>query len=342
VTDAEVARAAADRPASRGTLIQRIRAGVLAAVSWLACRLPERPQVAIAEVAGELAYRLARERAARARRNLRRVVRYLVAEDLANPRVTAAAADPRALERLVRAAFRHHARYYLEILRAPSLNARVFDERLLVENPETVDAVLAETTPSVFISAHFGPIELPGLYLAYRSPRPVTAPMETVDDPALQGWFERTRSVFGVRIVGLREARRELLAAIRRNESVGLVADRDITGGGIEVPFFGAPAPIPIGPALLATETGAPIRLAGVWRTGRRSYRGRLDDVAVVREGPRRERTTATVAAEAAAFERMIAHAPEQWIAVFFPIWPDLEAEATGEAEAAARAGEPR
>jgi len=29
--------------------------------------------------------------------------------------------------------------------------------------------------------------------------------------------------------------------------------------------------------------------------------------------------------AEARAFERHIAAAPEQWLAVFHPIWPDLE-----------------
>ena len=28
----------------------------------------------------------------------------------------------------------------------------------------------------------------------------------------------------------------------------------------------------------------------------------------------------------------MIAHAPDQWWAIFSPIWPDLEAEAAGEA----------
>ena len=81
--------------------------------------------------------------------------------------------------------------------------------------------------------------------------------METLGDPALQRWFERTRATFGVRIVGLREARRELLKELRNGESVGLVADRDITGGGMEVPFFGAPAPLPVGPAFLATETAS-------------------------------------------------------------------------------------
>ena len=288
-------------------------------------------------MAGRVAYRVSPVRAARARRNLRRVVSHLATTELATDRIRAAAEDPRALERMVRAAFRHHARYYLEILRAPGLDGRIFDQRLVVENPDAVDAALAGERASIFISGHLGPIELPGLYLAHHSGRRITAPMETVGDPALQRWFERTRSTFGVRIVGLREARRALMAELKSGESVGLVADRDITGGGIEVPFFGSPAPLPVGPAFLASETGAPVYLAGVWRVGKRGYRGRLDPVPVAEEGTRRDRIAATIAAEAAALERLIARAPEQWMAVFFPIWPALEAEAA--AEAASDAG---
>jgi hypothetical protein len=34
----------------------------------------------------------------------------------------------------------------------------------------------------------------------------------------------------------------------------------------------------------------------------------------------------------AAAFEDLIADAPDQWWAVFFPLWPDLEGEAAPDA----------
>ena len=61
--------------------------------------------------------------------------------------------------------------------------------------------------------------------------------METVDDPALQRYFVRTRGALGIRIVGLREARREVLAALGRGEPVGIVGDRDLTGGD---PYFAA------------------------------------------------------------------------------------------------------
>ncbi len=326
------ARAAIEnRAADRGTIVQRVRAAALSAISWAACRLPEGPQIAIAEIVGRSAYRVSPARAARVRRNLGRVVEYFATTDMANDRVRAAAADPRALERLVRAAFRHRARYYLEILRAPGLDARVFEERLELENPDVIEAALAGDRTVIFISGHLGQIELPGLYLAQHSGRRITAPMETLGDPALQRWFERTRATFGVRIVGLREARRELLRELRSGESVGLVADRDITGGGMEVPFFGAPAPLPVGPAFLATETGVPLYLASVWRVGARGYRGRLDEIPVTRDGARRDRIAGTLEAEARAFERVIANAPEQWMAIFFPIWPDLEAELAAE-----------
>jgi hypothetical protein len=41
---------------------------------------------------------------------------------------------------------------------------------------------------------------------------------------------------------------------------------------------------------------------------------------------------TAYLEAEARAFERHIAVAPEQWLAVFHPIWPDLERAPAGAA----------
>jgi phosphatidylinositol dimannoside acyltransferase len=102
------------------------------------------------------------------------------------------------------------------------------------------------------------------------------------------------------------------------------VADRDVAGGGLEVPLFGSPAPLPIGPALIAIETGAPLFAVGVRRLPDHRVAGRLLAVPVAADGTRRERIAATLAAMAVAFESLIADAPEQWSAVFFPIWPDL------------------
>ena len=311
--------------ARRGTVVQRTRAWLVAVLSWLACHLPESLTLRLAAIGGEAWYRVAPARAARGRRNLHRVVTYLAAQNLGGQTVKRAAADPAALELLLRSSFRHAARYYLEVARTPTMTSGTVAERLIVETPDVVDEAFGSDRPVIFVALHFGAIELPALFLAGRTRRAATVPMETIGDPELQRYFVRTRGKVGLRIVGLREARRELLAALRRGESVGLVADRDLTGGGIPVPLFGAPARQPIGPPLLAMEAGAPIYLAAVRRAGPGRYRGRLIAVPLATEGDRRAQLTATLAGLAARFEAVVADAPDQWWSIFFPIWPDLE-----------------
>ena len=307
----------------RGTVGQRLRVAGLEVVSWLACRLPERVVLGLADVVGWVWYKVAPARAGQARRNLGRVAAVLNERGSGSATIRAAARDPRALERLVVSAFRHDARYYLEVLRVPSLTPAIFERQVVVETPETVEAAFAGGAV-IFVSAHLGPIELPGLYLANRSGRTFVAPMETVDDPPLQAWFERTRGSLGVRIVGLRAARRALQAALKAGEPVGIVADRDIAGGGMPIELFGSPAPLPIGPALVAIESGAPLYAVGVRRLGDGRVAGRLLPIRIATDGTRRQRISATLRAMAVAFESLISDAPEQWSAVFFPIWPDL------------------
>ncbi|MFL5755576.1 MAG: lysophospholipid acyltransferase family protein [Chloroflexota bacterium] len=288
--------------------------------------LPERPLVVAANVVGEVWYRAAPRRARMARRNLRRVAVALAAQDRGPESARRAATDSAALERLVRAAFRHLARYYLEVARVGGVSVGQIDQRLIVETPDTVDAAAGADGPAIIVGLHFGAIELPALYFAHRLGRSVTGPMEEVTNPGVQAWFVRSRSRAGLRLVTLRAARRELIAALRRGESVGMVADRDLTGGGIEVPFFGSPAPLPGGPALIALETGAPIYAGAVRRGADGRYYGRLTAVPVPTEGSRRERITGAVAAMARVFEDVVATDPAQWWACFHPVWRDTAA----------------
>jgi len=233
----------------------------------------------------------------------------------------------RALERLVRLAYGHAARYYLEVARAPGLRPSDIDEKVEVETPGAAADAFGSGRASIYVGLHFGGIELPGMLLASRAGAAV-APMESLEDARLQEWFVRTRGVVGLRLVGVREARRELQAALRDGTSVGIVGDRDLTGGGMPTELFGAPAMLPLGPAMLAVESGSSVYVVGARRVGVGRYHGRLEPVAVPANGSRRERVTATMAAIAHGFERIIEDAPEQWWAVFFPIWPDLEREA--------------
>jgi len=317
------ARGSGDVMGGRGTPAQRTRAAAVVAVAAVLTALPTPVADALADAAGELTYRVSPERAALARRNLRRVVSYLDAHGLGSTRVRAAAADPAALERLVRAAFRHYVRSYVEVLRMRRLREEG-PARVGFDAASAVDAAFGTPGPRVFVSAHLGAMELGAVVLARRSDAPVTAPMEVLDDPELQRLFARGRAVPGVRLVSLHDARRELRAALRRGEPIGIVGDRDVAGGGATVSFFGAPARIPVGPVLLALEFGAPLHVASIRRV-RGGYRMLVETLPAPPDGPRRARVEALLAEQARAFERQIALAPDQWWSALFPIWPDLE-----------------
>lgn len=290
----------------------------------LICRLPEGPLWRLGNLAGAIEYRASPSRRDHARRNLRRILEWMAANGKGAEEYRRAATDPKALEALVRSAFRHHAHYYLELAWAPRFNAEFVTRRLFVETPREVEAWLTERRALILIGMHFGAIELPGLYAVHRLGS-IVSPMETIKNARIQRYLFSTRATIGVHIVTLEEAGLELLAAIRRNEPVGLVADRDLGGGGLDVELFGAMTKIPAGPAFLAVETGAPAYVSAVRRAGPGRYRGSLRQVPVPEGANRRERIRTMAREEARLFEEFIVAAPEQWLALFHPIWPDLE-----------------
>lgn len=303
------------------TLRQRIRFRVLLVVIWILCRIPERPLLAAADIAGGVWYRIATTRRDQARENLARVTRWMAEHEVGSERGRAAGRDARILEDLVRDAFRHSVRYNLILTRGPIMDARYVAKWVVIDTLDVLLAALAEPAGALFVGLHMGSMELPALYLSQVTGRPAVAPTETLGDPLLQAHMVRTRLKLGLRLVELSSAKSEMVAALRRGDPVGIIGDRDFTGGGIEVPFFGAPASLPVGPALLVLETGVLPHVFGVRRTPDGVYHLTIVRVPFPSEGTRRERTTAYLAAEARAFEQQVAEAPEQWFAVFFPIW---------------------
>lgn len=315
---------------ARGTAAQRARATLIGALGTALGHLPTPVVDGLCDAVGELWYRLAAGRAAVARANLAHVAGWLAANERGSARVRAAAGDPAVLEGLVRAAFRQCVRTYAETLRGAA-NARNTRRNLEIETPAAARAALAAPGPVVFVTLHLGSMSAAAIALSDRCSVPITSPMETIADPELHRILKRARESSGPRVVGLREAHRELRAVLARGEGVGLLADRDITGGGIPVILFGLPTTLPMGPAYLALEYAAPLHVAAVWRTPGGGYRARLATIPhPPAELPRRDRIVALLEAEARAFEDLVAVAPEQWWTVFFPIWDDVGPRSRG------------
>ncbi len=307
------------------TALVRVLAAVLLA-------LPDRALHRAAMAAGAACYLLMPERRALARANLARVCASLAARGLGGPRVTAAAGGGPALDRMLRAAFGHWLRSYLEVLTAPRYTARYVGERLTFDDRALVDTAFDEIRAgrrTIFVAAHFGSMEVPGLFASLELGIPTVAPMETIANRPLNDWLARRRGTDAIRAVPLEGAARELRGALRRGELVALVADRDITGNGRPTALFGAPASLPIGPAVLADESGAAVYVVGVRRTAPGEYRARLIRLPEAPGRSLRQRVDAFLANEVAALELLIADAPAQWWTVLFPIWKKPAAKAS-------------
>jgi KDO2-lipid IV(A) lauroyltransferase len=115
-----------------------------------------------------------------------------------------------------------------------------------------------------------------------------------------------------------------VMKALKANEVVCLLCDRDLERNGVEVEFFGERTTLPAGPAMLGLRTGAPVLPTGVYFTPRynghhaivrppltasRLGGGLRDDVARVTQSLARE------------LEFLIRRAPDQWH-LFQPNWP--------------------
>ena len=322
IAEARPAATAARRSTSlRGRLMTR---GLLIFAGLLGL-LPEAVLVWLANAVGEMLYLIQGRRRRLVRANLRRVCGYLASNGMAGESAMAAAVDSRALDRLTRAAFGHWVRGYVE---AATLQRRASAEALALVRPDD-EAAAAEAFPmgrrgpTIVVGLHFGAVEIPALWASRRGV-PITAPMETVNDPDMQAYFERTREGTGLRMIPLAGAAQRLRETLERGETAALVADRALAGSGARVELFGAPTRLPLGPAVLALETHAPVWLVAARRAPNGVYRARLERLELPAEGSPRQRLSGFLAAEARAMERAVADAPEQWWTAFFPVWDDI------------------
>lgn len=250
--------------------------------------------------------------------------RRLVSANLARVcEATGRASSGPAFERLVRRAFREHARYYLELLRGPSYPLDRIGELVTVHDWERHEATL-RSGPTVLVGAHIGNFEPMGAYFAAHG-IPVLAPIEEIRPRALFEFLRSRRGTGrGVEVVPLSKARRPMIATLRRGGAVGLIADRDLDGDGLPVTFFGHPTTLPQGPAALVVMCDAAFLAGCCLRVGPDRFDCVGQRIEIARTGDRRADVEALTRAMGREFERQITGAPEQWWGAFQPIWPDL------------------
>lgn len=133
-----------------------------------------------------------------------------------------------------------------------------------------------------------------------------------------------SRTGRGVTLAPRDRSPRALFRALARNECVAIVCDiAEDEFQTAAVPFFGRPAPLPLGPARLARHMRSPILVVSNVRQSDGSYRITGQPLLWADQSlPEDEAVRALTASVAAGFERIVAACPAQWYP-FHPIWPD-------------------
>jgi KDO2-lipid IV(A) lauroyltransferase len=212
--------------------------------------------------------------------------------------------------RIIDGVFGSIARLLVAFAKFPRLNRSNIGCWIRYEGFEHFERAQQRGRGVLFATAHLGNWELSAFAHAL-----LTAPMHVVvrplDNPLLDRWVERRRSLCGNRIIGKKGFARGILKALAENQAIGILADQNTSPEhGVFVDFFGVPACANASVARLAAHTGAAV-LPGfaLWEESEQRYVLRfyppVDMSGDVVEDTRRIQK---------AIEEVVRRYPDQWL----------------------------
>lgn len=216
------------------------------AVQSIVERLPRAWAYALAILAARFAWRLSPLARPRLEYNLK----------VACPEL---ASDPRELRRISWLNFRNHSKAYVDLMQLPTTPVHTMRPWLKVTGLEYLEEARNAGKGVLAVSCHMGSYEVVSAIWS-ATLTPVSLFAEELEPRQLFEWYRDTRARLGISVLTLDHGGlRKVIQALRDGEMVVTAIDRDITGTGTMIPFFGRPAPIPLGPAAIALRLGTPL-----------------------------------------------------------------------------------
>ena len=235
-------------------------------------------------------------------------------------RVVGPAMSELRMDALVGNALRSYSRYWLETFTLESM-----DHRVVIDSVERngigidhLDAAVHSGRGAIFALHHSGNWDASGLWFVHHLNGPFTTVVERLKPDSVFDRFVAYRESLGFEIVPLTGGERApadvLAQRLRQNRAVCLLADRDLSRHGVEVQFFGEPARMPAGPALLALTTGASLHAVHPFFTDDGGWGHEVSPpIALPEQGRLRDRVVAGTQALADHFAEGIARRPVDW-----------------------------
>ena len=168
------------------------------------------------------------------------------------------------LERNVKEGMRSYLRYWCDTFRLPLWSSEEIIGRTVVINDHLLREALAAGNGAIVSLPHAGNWDQAGAYYC-ETGAPVVTVAEHLEPERLFTKFLAYRESLGMEVLDASARSLAVLSQrLRQGRLIALVADRDLSRNGVDVEFFGYPARMPAGPAVLSIKTGAPLLTAFV------------------------------------------------------------------------------
>jgi len=237
-----------------------------------------------------------------------------------------------------RASMESYARYWLEIFRLPVLTTeRLVDGTVASGEASTLLGHLAAGRGVVVPLPHMGNWDQAGAWIIAQGAGSFTTVMERLDPESVYERFVAFREAIGMEVLpasGGQSPFGVLAQRLRAGKMVALPCDRDVTGSGIEVDFFGEKALMMGGPAALAVQTGAALMPATLWYEGDHWGIRVHEEIPVPEVGDRWQKAAAMTQEIARVFEGAISAHPADWHMLQRVFVADLDPERLAAARA--------
>ena len=218
--------------------------------------------------------------------------------------------------------FASYGRYWAEVFWFRPRHRQWMLDQATATGLEDVYATQQAGRGVVLVSPHMGNYEVAGAVAEALNLR-VLSVAEDLPNRRITDWFVRTRSAFGIDILihGRGSVMGPLANALNSGQVVALVADRDVSGRGVEVEFFGEITTMPAGPFSLVELTGSALFPVGCYFDGARYLFEVHPELPMPDGETRSERIQLGTQALARVFETIIRKKPTDWH-LFQPNWP--------------------
>jgi phosphatidylinositol dimannoside acyltransferase len=247
------------------------------------------------------------------------------------------------LRKLSRAGMRSYLRYWVEAFRLPTMaTERITSGMSVAGEEQSALAHIRAGRGVIFALPHTGNVDLAAAWIMTRGFGQISVIAERLKPESVFRQFVAYRESLGMEVVphtGGPSPFGVMAQRLRQGRLVCIVADRDLSAGGVEVELFGEKARIGAGPAALAVRTGAALMPVTLWFTPD-GWRGRIyPEIPVPSDGTRPEKVAAMSQQLAAVWQQGISEHPEDWHMLQKVFVPDLDATRLPQPEPAAAAG---